>query len=386
MLRESNAKPHSRDNMKILFVSHWSGSGGAEKSVFELIEQARGVLGIPCACVVNRRGSLYQKLREIGVPCYIVPYRWWVGENIPRWKRIVRTLVNIPMTLAIAGLILWTRTSIVYTNTYTVCVGAFAAALTRKRHIWHIRELFENNTFDLGERLSTRLIDLLSDRVIVVSDAVAQKYSEFVAPHKIVRIHNALGIAKLDERTSLFEPGRLVTVGYLKESKGHEDAIRAVRILVDHGFNVNLHVVGDGDDATFKDRLKRLAHDLGIEDRVLFTGQLRDPLAEMRAAEVVLMCSRAEAFGRVTVEAMLMGRPVVAAAGGATPEIVKHGLNGLLYEPGEAAAAAHAVESLLLDHETSNRLARSARTAAVLYFGFDRYLSEWLSVLDSLWF
>ena len=373
--------------MKILFLSHWSGSGGAEKSLFELIEFAHRVAGIPCACVVNRRGSLYDKLRAANVPCYIVPYRWWVGEGLPRWKRMFRSLFNIPMTLAVAGIILMTRSTLVYTNTYTICVGAFAAKLTGRRHIWHIRELFENNTFDFGEALSKRLIDRLSDRVIVVSEAVAQKYAEFVAPYKIIRIYNALREASRDHspKTSTPESGRLVTVGYLKESKGHQDAIRTVKILVDRGFDVNLHVVGDGDNEEFKQHLRHLAQELGIADRVSFTGQLEDPRQEMQAAEVVLMCSRAEAFGRVTIEAMLMGKPIVAAAGGATPEIIEHGRSGLLYEPGNPEAAAEAVRSLLLDRETAAQLARYARTTALLYYTFDRYFAEWLPVLDSLW-
>jgi len=97
------------------------------------------------------------------------------------------------------------------------------------------------------------------------------------------------------------------------------------------------------------------------------------------------MCSRAEAFGRVTIEAMLMGKPIVAAAGGATPEIIEHGRSGLLYEPGNPEAAAEAVRSLLLDRETAAQLARYARTTALLYYTFDRYFAEWLPVLDSLW-
>jgi glycosyltransferase involved in cell wall biosynthesis len=369
--------------MKIAFVSHWSGSGGAEKALFEIVEHTHRIHGIPCICFVNWRGSLYRNLKSIGVRCYVIPYRWWCGEDLPPWKTLGRTIFNLPMALVLAALVVFERCTLVYTNTSTINVGALAAFITRRPHVWHMHELFGSRRFDLGERYSTALMDRLSSKVIVPSDVVADFYSQFVARQKIVRIYNAVkSTASLEAAKSVKHiPGRLVSVGAVNPQKGHDDAVRAVRLLLNRGLDVSLHIVGDIDQPKFKAHLDSIAKELGISSRVTFTGLLRDPFPEMQAAEVVLMCARGEAFGRVTAEAMLMRRPVVAASSGANPEIVAHGHTGLLYSPGSIDQLVEAVELLLRRPALAELLASNATDFAESNFTLERFCSEWLETM-----
>ena len=328
------------------------------------------------------KGSLYRNLRAIGVPCYAVPYRWWAGKDIPAWTRALRTLLNVPMTAAIAGIVLATRAQLVYTSTFTVSVGAFAALVTGRPHLWHMHELFGENTFDLGERFSTTLMNRLSTRVVVGSSTVREWYRRFIPDSKIVQIENAVQVPEDAPRVARV-PGRLVSVGYLKPSKGHEDAIRAVRALVERGLDVSLHVVGSTDEADYLERLSHLVRDLGLESRVHFIGQLPVAFDEMHAAEMLLMCARDEAFGRVTVEAMLLERPVIGAASGATPEIVGDGETGLLYPPGAIDRLADAIEVLLRDPERARAMGRRGREKALRDYGVARYFDAWLRAIEA---
>ena len=367
----------------ILFVSHWAGSGGAEKQLFEIIAHAHQALGLRCACVVPWKGSLYRNLRGIGVPCYAVPYRWWAGKDIPAWTRALRTLLNIPMTAVVAGIVLSTRAQLVYTSTFTVPVGALAAFVTGRPHVWHMHELFGENTFDLGEGFSTALMNRLSTTVVVGSSTVRESYRRFIPDSKIVQIENAVQVPESGGAPTAPVPGRLVSVGYLKPTKGHEDAIRAVRTLVDRGLDVSLHVIGATDDATYRDHLMQLVHELGLESRIHFTGQLAAPFDEMRAAEILLMCARDEAFGRVTVEAMLLERPVIGAASGATREIVADGQTGLLYPPGAIDRLADAIEALLREPERTQAMGRKGREKALREYGAARYFDAWMRTIAS---
>ena len=92
--------------------------------------------------------------------------------------------------------------------------------------------------------------------------------------------------------------------------------------------------------------LDRLIDEYGIGDRVEFVTWVRDPSPYMRAADVLLMCSRMEAFGRVTVEAMQLGRPVIGARSGGTTELIRDGETGLLFEVANPTDLAQKIHQL----------------------------------------
>jgi glycosyltransferase involved in cell wall biosynthesis len=87
---------------------------------------------------------------------------------------------------------------------------------------------------------------------------------------------------------------------------------------------------GTGDQG-YMDGCRALAAELGVQDRVEFWGYVPDPERAFLAADVALMCSRSEAMGRVTAEAMSACRPVIGFDAGGTSELIDHGRTGLLY-------------------------------------------------------
>src|SRR5690606_28010068 len=99
------------------------------------------------------------------------------------------------------------------------------------------------------------------------------------------------------------------------------------------GVDVELEIVGDGRES-YGATLRAIVDELNVGDRVRFAGYQDDPFPLMKAADAVLVCSTAEAFGRVTVEAFLAGRPVIGAASGGTAELIEQG-GGLTYTPGD---------------------------------------------------
>src|SRR5467141_3015873 len=112
--------------MRICFVSHSAGRGGAEKALLDLIVGLKE-RGVDCRCVLPRRGPMVQALRDRGAASAVVPYRWWVARDrssSKRARRGFRTLRAIP---SLASLIRSWKCDLVYTNTITLCAGALAA-------------------------------------------------------------------------------------------------------------------------------------------------------------------------------------------------------------------------------------------------------------------
>jgi glycosyltransferase involved in cell wall biosynthesis len=119
-----------------------------------------------------------------------------------------------------------------------------------------------------------------------------------------------------------------------------------------------LAILGSGPD---RKSLEALAKAEGVQERIFLTGFLRDPVPVMEAADVILVCSRIEGFGRVTVEAMRLGKPVVAAASEGTLELVRDGFNGLLYEPGNPEQLADKLLLLVQSPSLRMELGRNGR-------------------------
>jgi glycosyltransferase involved in cell wall biosynthesis len=153
-------------------------------------------------------------------------------------------------------------------------------------------------------------------------------------------------------------------VGRLQPWKGQHRVIRAAAELQRRGYDVALLVVGGtayGLSPDYEPQLHRLVHELNLDDRVWFTGQVADAAPYMSAMDIFVSASEAEPFGIVLLEAMALGVPVVAADVGGPPEFIQHEWNGLLVPPGDGDALVEIVARILSD----SRLAAALSTHAL---------------------
>jgi glycosyltransferase involved in cell wall biosynthesis len=171
------------------------------------------------------------------------------------------------------------------------------------------------------------------------------------------------------------------TVGRLAEIKKQDVLIRAVGGLRPRLPGVRLVLVGDGPE---RPRLEALAHESGLGDRVHFVGYQPCPAAFLRMMDVFSLTSRSEGFPVSLLEAWLAGRPVVCPAVGGIPEVVTHGINGLLFPPGDDAALVEGLASVLGDGGLARRLGEAGRSAVRERYSIDRMASEYESRYDSL--
>jgi glycosyltransferase involved in cell wall biosynthesis len=152
---------------------------------------------------------------------------------------------------------------------------------------------------------------------------------------------------------------RFLFLGRLDDEKRIHILLQAVAKLTEHP-NVIVELVGDGGE---RDNLSRLATQLGIADRVIFTGHISDrdlPAAYERCTAFV-MPSIAELQSIATMEAMASGRPVIAADAMALPHLVHDGDNGYLFPPDDAAALADRLKRILnADRQELNRLSENS--------------------------
>jgi glycosyltransferase involved in cell wall biosynthesis len=377
--------------MRVCFVSHTAARNGAELALLELL-QGLHRLGVQCLVFVPKKGPLLEELDRLNIEWRLVSYPWWWklrGKSLPR--RVLRTLHGAAAAVRIAIVLRRWHCDIVLTNTVAVAAGAFAAWLARKPHVWHLHESAYRDTritFDLGNHLSARLIEGLSACIVPVSSAVASDYSRYIKRDRMRVIYQSVTLrAEIEEA-----PDRNLgstrflccMVGSIQPLKGQDEAIKALSELVRRGVHAHLLIVGDG-NRSFTASLNEQVRDYGLERRVTFTGYVKEPTRFMRIADVTLLCSAWEAFGRVIVETMLAGKPVIATANsGGTAELIEEGKTGLLYERGNYIELADKIQYLYENPEVRSKLGQAGYTWVVGRFTQERYASEMLDLFTEV--
>ncbi|MBA2658814.1 MAG: glycosyltransferase family 4 protein [Nitrosospira sp.] len=375
--------------MRICFIAHSAEMYGAELALLELLQ---GLVneGSSCMVLVPENGPFLAEIDRMRVEWQIINYPTWRPRRRKIINRFIRTLkaslAAIPMAQAITR---W-QPDVVYTNTVVIGVGAVAAWLARCPHVWHLHEFGHINPeelFDLGNHRTARLIDSLSAGIIANSRAVKNEYARYINPQKLHVIYQSVTLneeskyaAEPIERKQVF---RCVMVGSLQPLKGQQEAIAALAELARRGFDAELMIVGAGSSG-FRQVLENDIKRYGLEQHVVFHGYVENPMSLIHAADVVLMCSRFESFGRVTVEAMLAGKPVIGAASGGTAELIQAGKTGLLYESGNYNDLAGKIQYLFENPEKKIKLGADARAWATGRFTQKRYARDVLDLLDGV--
>ncbi len=368
--------PLSSAPKKILFVSHSSDLAGAERGLFEL---AQGLMaqGHAVRVVLPKEGPLAALLHATGIQTHIVPYRKWANTRKLGLRRLHRAFRQLRTASKLKDLFSQLTPDIVITNTIVIPAAAIAARRLHIPHVWYIREfgtIDHGMNFDLGFRLSMHVVDRLSDTIIVNCVALKDYFSEWIPSSKISVVYNAvdLGVSPQQleswraERSRDTQELHCTLIGRISPAKGQEDALRAISILKHSGIAARLTLVGPGESRECK-RLESLASELEITDFVEFTGFSETPLRFFSQADVALVCSRFEAFGRVTVEALKCGCPVIGTSCGGTVEHIQDGTNGFTYQPGDVATLAAHLKRMATDPELRAQLAKNAASANQRY-------------------
>jgi glycosyltransferase involved in cell wall biosynthesis len=308
------------------------------------------------------------------------------GVKIIRLPSLVRR-IDPPRDL-IALFSLWwllirERPAIVHTHTSKAGIlGRCAAMLAGVHTIVHTPHghVFYGHFGSPASRvflLVERLMALITDRLIALTKGEKDDYIGLSVgdPKEIVTIHSGIDVDRYmkvqvnveEKRRALgLDPKALIvgTVGWLLPIKGPIYLLKAMEeVWKDHP-ETSLVYVGKGD---LEEELKREASVMGVSQRVWFLGW-RDDIPEiMHILDIFVLPSLNEGMGRVLVEAMAAGRPVVASNTGGIPDLVVQGENGLLVPAADALALARGIEFLIAHPEKRRELGEQGRKMSIRF-------------------
>ena len=217
-------------------------------------------------------------------------------------------------------------------------------------------------------------------RVISASTAQqAQRYAPHLPQARFMAYSDAEAF-KTARRLPVEEAVDIVYAGVLIPRKGVHHLLNAFARL-DHP-RAQLHLVGKAENAAYAADLRAQAQSLGIAERVNFVGAVtQSELAEyFAAARAMALPSLSEGLGRVVVEAMLAGAPVIGSRVGGIPDLIEDGVNGLLFEPGDEDDLLRALRGIYAADVQS--MGANARDFAQRFFSPQQYAAAYRQLFD----
>lgn len=357
-------------NRRVLYLAWAPFFSGAERALLLTLRSMSGS-GYEPYVLAGTDGDFAAAVRELGIPCEIVPLTQFERS---RPHRAVASVARVVSAARRCG------ASLIHSNDMpSYQPGGCAARILRipavthlrfpdssSGYRWFLRPRFSMAIF-ISESFKSAALqeapDVFGDRSTVLYDAV-----------DIPPMWTAAERTAMRQRLGLPQDRPVVAMaGQVAEVKGIWEFVQAADLLRDT--NATFAVLGDDlkTKGAVRAEMEAKVAALGLTDRFIFLGYRQDAPHIVQAFDIVAVPSHVEPFGLSSLEAMATGRPVVASRVGGIPEVVKEGTTGVLVPPRNAQALAHGVRTLLENRALGDEMGIEGRRRAASVFGLNTH-------------
>lgn len=413
MQRADTQLPESR-MVRVLIVEASSG-GVVGGSLTGLVHMVHGLdpARVAAGMVLYERKDIEAELGELGVPVFHVHRKrvrkehalignegyqrakrvGWVKSALALGRQGVRLLVEeLPTALRLARIIREFRADVVHLGNGVRANydGLLACWLTRTPCVVHVKG-FEK--YSDRERAAGKRIDAL----VPMTKAVEQHCRERgVVGRRTQVIYDALADAGFRPQRTPAEVRKELGVGdaplagvasNIQEWKGQIVLVEAMAQVVRQVPAAQALIIGGVHRAggDYAQRVHDRIAELGLQGNLRATGFRNDIADVTNALDIVVHTSvKPEPFGRVILEGMLLGKPVVASAAGGVPELIRDGETGFLFAPGDADGLAHCLVRLMQDEGLRRAIGERAREWASDAFSMERHVEAFSVLYEDL--
>ncbi|MCW2527022.1 MAG: glycosyl transferase family protein [Pseudonocardiales bacterium] len=372
----------------LLLIAHPSPDlYGSDRQLLETIDAVTEA-GWRTLVLLPAAGPLIEALRARGAEVEVSDFPV-LRKSLLTPRGLVTLALKMPLTaLRLRRQIRELQPAAVYVNTVTIPVWPLAARLARVPVLGHVHEAEEDQRAIIRKAMAVPLF--MADEILVNS-AAARKALTDVLPRldrRITVVHNGVPTPDVPASPARSrvpgDPARIALVGRLSPRKGIDVALDAVGLLQQQGRDVDLIVCGTVFPGYewYEEELRERAARPDLAGHVELAGYVHPTWPVLADADLVLVPSRVEPFGNAAVEGLLARRPVIASGVQGLAEVIVADRTGLLVEPGDAAALAAAIGSLLDDPARSDELAAAGHADAEERFSLKKYRAQIVAALQ----
>ena len=364
--------------MTILFITHYAGFYGANKSLLTLMCLLRERHGVCPLVLLPTEGAMCKELEKEKIEYQVSHYYWWVNDKhgLFQWslnkRKQLRNYFRIPKLCALFA---DKKIDLVYTNSVCVNVGYFMAKRFGLPHVWQARESLSQFSLSLSQSASRKIwADSVNKCHIMISDYMMDYYKQYLPHDRMVRVYNGVslpgGVSRQAGNT-LQKRLQVACVGVLSSQKNQLELLRAQQLLHERGIEIDTWLIGS-EKSEYRHLLQQFVEQNNLQEYVHFVGHTDNVWTTLQNMNLGIVCARDEAFGRVTVEYMLMQMPVIAARSGANAELVDEGVTGYIYELGNAGQLADKIQHYIEHPEELEKQGIAAEAKAIAEFSAEQ--------------
>lgn len=378
--------------MTILFVTHNEGFYGANKSLVALMCLLRDKFGIIPIVLMFRTGKLCDELEKQQIKYYVIHYYWWVRNQkttvfeylMSKRKQIKNIFLAKKMAEQLAG----EQIDLVYSNSVCTDFGYLLAKRLRVPHIWHLRESLTQFSlhFSLSEWLTKRIfLSQNNKRYILISDYMMKFYRKYLPVDRMLKIYNGINPPDYQRKDIVHPKLQVACVGVVSENKNQLELLQAQALLHNKGVEIETWFVGVENPPSYLRKCQSYACENGIENNVHFLGHKDNVFEFLQDMDLGVVAARDEAFGRTTIEFMMMQMPVVVSRSGANTELMQDGVHGFSYELGNIQALADKIETYAKYRELIVEHGCQAQKHAMIHFSAEQNAEKIYEQIQSVY-
>lgn len=356
----------NRTKLRVVYLDHCARLSGGELALLRLLPS----LDVDAHVILAEHGPLVAKLREAGVSVEVLPMVDAAGslsrDRVRPGRLPVRAVAGSAAYVArLAASLRRLGPDLVHTNSLKAALyGGVAARLASIPVVWHVRDRITDDYLPgPARRLVLAAARTLPAAIIANSRTTLETLGR--AATGGVAIASPLGLSSFTQ-VAREGPLHIGIVGRLDPWKGQHVFLDAFAKAFPDGPERAV-IVGASlfGDSGYEEELERQVAALGLQERVVFRGFCDRVEDELRHLDVLVHASIIpEPFGQVVVEGMAAGLPVVAADAGGPAEVIDHGVDGLLYPPGDIETLSQLLRGLAVDPMLRRKLGDAARVRA----------------------
>lgn len=380
--------------MNVLYINHTSKISGAEKVLIDLFTKLDREKFTPIvACPKN--GELVKKIKLLGIETVLIKIKVLKRTLNPLYL-ILFIFAAIITTIKLTYLIKLRNVKLIHANSFTACLfSSIAGIITHTPLVWHMHDLITPRLFN---RIFIRSAGLMANRVIATTETMKNNLvMTGVNPEKIVV--NCCGInlrkynptstnrGKIREEFNISEDAPLIgIIGQLTPWKGHREFLKAASIVIRKYPSAKFLIVGESifEERNYKLELQELVNTLALSAKVIFSGFREDVPDIMASLSILVNASCSEPFGLTIIEAMAIGKPVVATNAGGVREIINDGVDGILVPPKDPEKLAQAILRILDEPMRGKEMGEAGLKSVTERFSLERFTQETQRIYDQL--
>jgi len=363
----------------ILYIITSTNVGGTERALLELIKRLDRTQYDILVCSLKKEGAFAQKLKQETDGFYCL--------KLSESGGVSAVLSFLPALVSLFLLIRTTKPDIIHSFLFRANIfGRLAGRLAGVKNIISSVRVIE------ADKPLKHFVDRTTSSFVTIYTAVSEAARKFtleqikISPDKIITIQNGVDCNLIETKTTnRFKTDTTKTniglIGRLDSQKGHTVLLKAVKILLSEQQNIQVYFFGKGpDENSLKDRVKK--H--GLDEYVDFMGTTDNIYHCISQMDIITIPSLWEGLPNILLEAMALGRPVIASKIEGISEVVTDNETALLFNPGNETELSNAILRLISDKDLTQKIGANAKKHVIDNFSIEECVNKTTALYETL--